>query len=148
MTDIPLLATLRLLRSASLIEEKISGAISAVHGLSLKEAFLLMHLESETGQRLTRVELSRRLHMSASTVTRMTAPLEKIGLVARESDPRDARLAFVVLTDAGKTRIGEVRTTLGEQASRIFQDRWSEYDVSRLSDFLARLVANAPGELT
>jgi DNA-binding MarR family transcriptional regulator len=147
MTDIPLLATLRLLRSASLIEEKTSGAISAAHGLSLKEVFLLMHLESETGQRLTRVELSRRLHMSASTVTRMTAPLEKIGLVARDSDPRDARLAFVVLTDAGKTRIAEVRVTLREQVSRIFQDRWSEYGMSRLSDFFGWLVADPPSEL-
>ncbi len=147
MTDTSLTSTLRLLRAASLLEERVSGALASVHGLGLKEAFLLMHLENEPQHKLTRVDLSRRLHMSASTVTRMAAPLEKIGLVAREADARDARLAFVVLTEAGKTKVSEVRTTLAAQAERIFQDRWTAEEVSSLSDLLGRLVANAHGEL-
>ena len=147
MTDVPLVSLLRLLQASDAIEEKVSGAISSVHGLALKEVFLLMHLENSPWHRLPRVELARRLHVSASTVTRMTAPLEKIGLVERKSDERDARLAFVVLTEAGKTKIGEARVTLSHQAARVFQDRWTDYELRRLSDLLARLLANESGEL-
>lgn len=147
MTDIHTKSLLRLLQASDAVEAKASGAISSVHGLALKEVFLLMHLENAPLHQLPRVELARRLHVSASTVTRMTAPLEKIGLVDRKSDARDARLAFVVLTEAGKTRISEARTTLSHQAARIFQDRWSKSELKQLSELLARLLANENGEL-
>lgn len=147
MTNHSLRSLLNLLRAADVIEQKVSGAFSSVHGLALKEVFMLMHLENAPLQRLTRVELSRRLHMSASTVTRMTAPLEKIRLVSRQSEPRDARLAFVVLTEAGKTKITEARTTLTMQASKVFQDRWANAEIAELSELLGRLVAGADGEL-
>jgi DNA-binding MarR family transcriptional regulator len=147
MTDINTKSLLRLFQASHAVEAKASGAISSVHGLALKEAFLLMHLENAPLHRLPRVELARRLHVSASTVTRMTAPLEKIGLVGRKSDDRDARLSFVVLTEAGKTRISETRTTLNQQAARIFQDRWSKSELKQLSDLLARLLASENGEL-
>jgi len=147
MTDNSLISMLRLMRASDVVEQKISGAFSSVHGLALNEVFLLMYLDNAPQQRLSRVELSRQMHMSASTVTRMTVPLEKIGLVSRQSDTRDARLAFVVLTQAGKTRITEARITLTRQAERVFQDRWSDEEIKNLSNLLGRLVAGAPGEL-
>ena len=83
--------TLRLLQSADEIKARLSGEFSAVHGLSVNEFFLLMHLDNATLSRLSRVELARRMHVSASTVTRMVAPMEKLGMVARHADTRDAR---------------------------------------------------------
>lgn len=147
MTDNSLISLLRLMRASDVVEEKVSGAFSSVHGLAIKEVFLLMHLENDPLQRLSRIELSRRLHISASTVTRMTTPLEKIGLVSRQSDPRDARLAFVVLTKAGKSKITEARTTLARQAEKVFQDRWEDTEIAELSELLGRLVSGAHGEL-
>ena len=147
MTDITYTSLLRLLHASEAVEQRISGAISSVHGLALKEVFLLMHLENSPLNQLPRVELARRLHVSASTVTRMAAPLEKIGLVDRKADDRDARLAFVVLTEAGKTKISEARETLAHQATRIFQDRWTRQELQQLSELLARLLANESGEL-
>lgn len=143
----PLTPTLHLLRAASLIEERLSGPLSAIHGLAMNEVLLLLHLANAPQNRLPRVELSRRLHVSASTVTRMAAPLEKIGLLAREADARDARLAFVVLTPTGQTRIAEVRTTLKDQAARLFQDRWEDSEITDLATLLGRLIAHAPGDL-
>jgi len=147
MTDITYTSLLRLLHASEAVEQRISGAISSVHGLALKEVFLLMHLENSPLNQLPRVELARRLHVSASTVTRMAAPLEKIGLVDRKADDRDARLAFVVLTEAGKTKISEARETLAHQAMRIFQDRWTRQELQQLSELLVRLLANESGEL-
>ena len=147
MTDLALTSLLRLLQASDAVEQKVSGAISSVHGLALKEVFLLMHLENAPLQRLPRVELARRLHVSAATVTRMAAPLEKIGLVGRKSDERDARLAFVVLTETGKSRVAEARATLEHQAARVFQDRWTSEELEQLSTLIARLLAHQSGEL-
>ena len=61
---------LRLLQSGDAIKARLAGEFSAVHGLSVNEMFLLMQLERASLHRLSRVELARRLHMSASTVTR------------------------------------------------------------------------------
>ncbi len=104
-------ATLNLLRATARLEERFAGELGSVHGLALKEVLLLMHLDRAPLKRLSRVDLARRLHVSPSTVTRMTNPLEKLGCVGREADPRDARLAYVVLTETGQKRVVEARTT-------------------------------------
>ncbi len=147
MTDKTLNSILRLLHASNVIEARLAAEFASVHGLSVNEAFLLMQLEQAPLQRLPRVELAKRLLTSASTVTRMAAPMEKLGLVTRQSDSRDARLAFVVLTDAGATKIEEARATLSKQAANAFKDRWTAEEIGQLSDLLGRLVAGAPGEL-
>ncbi|MEO5698298.1 MAG: hypothetical protein ABIQ60_14325, partial [Burkholderiaceae bacterium] len=81
-------------------------------------------------------------------VTRMAAPMEKTGLVSRQPDARDARMAYVALTDSGLTLVGEVRQTLERQAAAYFRDRWSDDDVATLERLLARLTANQPGDLS
>jgi DNA-binding MarR family transcriptional regulator len=148
MENLCLKNTLRLLQSADQIKARLSGDFSSVHGLSVNEVFLLMHLEKAPLHRLSRVELAKRMHVSASTVTRMAAPLEKIGVVARQADSRDARLAFVVLTETGLERVGEARVSFAKQAGYVFRDRWTDEDLELLSSLLHRLIADAPGDLT
>ena len=148
MTDITLQSVLRLLQSSQLIEARLAGEFSCVHGLSVNEVLLLMQLENAPLRKLPRVELAKRLNTSASTVTRMAAPMEKLGLISRESDLRDARLAFVVLTEAGATRVSEARTTFAKQAAYVFRDRWKNEEVEQLSELLGRLVIGTPGDLT
>lgn len=148
MSDISTISVLRLLQSGDAIKARLAGELSSVHGLSVNELLLLMQLEQASLNRLPRVELARRLNTSASTVTRMAAPMEKLGLVAREADGRDARLAFVVLTDAGRLKAEEARATLAKQSSYVFRDRWTEQEIERLSNLLGRLVADMPGDLT
>ena len=80
MTDLAFPAIAHLLRDYTVVEERLSGELSAVHGLSLKELMLLMFLERATAMRLSRVELARCMHTSASTITRQAAPLEKEAL--------------------------------------------------------------------
>ena len=144
----PSLATvLHLLRAHARIEESFSGKLGAVHGLSLKETLLLMHLARAERERLARVDLARRLSVSPSTVTRMAAPLEKLGLIGREPDARDARLAYVTLTPAGKTLVENATVTLERLSGEAFSDRWSAQEVERLGSLLGRLTAGQPGTL-
>lgn len=109
---------------------------------------MLLHLHKAPRKRLTRVELAKRMHVSASTVTRMAAPMEKIGLLHRETDERDARLAFVVLTDSGHDKLMETKETFAKQAGYLFQDRWTEDELEELSELLLRLVAGSTANLT
>lgn len=148
MNTVSSTGALRLLQSAEAFRQRLAGEFSAVHGVSVNEFLLLLHLDSATSQRLSRVDLAKRMNLSASTVTRMVAPMEKTGIVRRESDERDARFAFVAITDAGQTKLNEARETFERQAGYFFQDRWAEQEVEELSSLLFRFVASVPGNLT
>jgi DNA-binding MarR family transcriptional regulator len=147
MSSSSLPAVIALLRAHARIEERFGNALGSIHGLSLKELLLLMHLAASPKSRLSRIELARRLHVSASTVTRMTAPLEKIRAVGRQADPRDARLAYVVLTPAGQRLANDARATLESLAEALFRDRWSKAEVATLADLAGRLTSGLLGDL-
>jgi len=76
-------------------------------GLSVNELLLRMHLERAPGYRLRRVDLAARLDLSQSGVTRMLAPMEKLGRVERAADSRDARVGYVVPRKAGLRLVQE-----------------------------------------
>jgi DNA-binding MarR family transcriptional regulator len=80
------------------------------------------------------------MHVSASTITRMVAPMEKIGLVAREADERDARLGFVAITDAGREKLAEALTTFTKRAGYLLDDRLTSEDAERFAAILRRLA--------
>jgi DNA-binding MarR family transcriptional regulator len=140
-------AVMRLLKASAMIEARFGASLGSVHGLGLNDVLLLQHLAQAPLGRLRRVDLAARLSISQSTVTRMTAPLEKIGLVKRESDPRDARVAYVVLTDTGRERTAETVETLQRMCSDLFREGWSRDEVGELAVLLGRLTAGVPGDL-
>lgn len=148
MTNLDVTNMLRLLQSADEIRARLSGGFGAIHGVSVNEFFLLKQLERAAENKLPRVELAKRMHVSASTVTRMVAPMEKIGLVDREPGARDARMALVVLTPAGKTKLHEAEATFQRHAERLFEDRWTDEERQNFAELLNRLVAGSPANLT
>jgi DNA-binding MarR family transcriptional regulator len=77
----------------------------------------------------------------------MAVPLEKLGLVARQPDPRDARLAYVVLTETGLAVVKDARATFERLATEVFRDRWSDQDIVGLGELLGRLNSNQIGIL-
>lgn len=140
-------AVINLLRACAHLEERFANELAGVHGLALKEVLLLMHLERAPRVRLSRIDLAKRLHVSPSTVTRMTIPLEKVGVVGREANDRDARLAYVVLTDAGQKLVLTARATLERMSAEVFRDRWTKPEITSLADLLGRIIAGQPGNL-
>lgn len=147
MANTPFSAVLRLLGANARLEQRFSNGLGSLHGLALKEVLLLMHLERAPRRRLSRIDLAKRLYVSPSTVTRMAAPLEKLGVVSREADPRDARLAYVVLTEAGQELVANSRASLEIMAADIFRDRWTRDDIATLAELLGRLTSGQPGDL-
>ena len=153
--DTALAALLRLFRATAFLESRLSPGLGSVHGLALNELLFLLQLSRAPLQRLRRVDLAQRLHTSQSTITRMALPLEKIGLIKREADPRDARVAYVTLTKTGRTRVAEAEASFRRMAQDLFKagvygkaEGWSEKDIAQLSALLGRFTAALPGDIT
>lgn len=108
------------------------------HGISLSDLAILRELRREPAGKLRRSELAQRLGITPSGVARQVAPLERIGLVDRESHERDARLALVVLTTTGTQIVDDALQTAEAAAERAFAARWSEAEQDRLAKLLSR----------
>jgi DNA-binding MarR family transcriptional regulator len=110
----------------------------SAHGISLADLAILRELRRAPARKLRRSELAERLGVTPSGIARQVAPLERIGLVARESHDRDARLALVVLTDTGAQIVDDALQTAEAAADRALSARWSDNERERLSKLLAR----------
>ena len=92
---------LRLTRAYSTLTRRLDNSLSNLHGLSFSDFMILYYLGRATESRLRRIDLAERLGVTASGVTRSLMPLEKLGLISREPDPRDARVGYATLTTSG-----------------------------------------------
>ena len=129
---------LRLSLVRTRLARRLDNALGGLHGLSLGDLALLLELLRAPEHRLRRTQLAERLGITPSGVARQVAPLERIGLVAREPHERDARLALVVLTETGARIAEEARRSADEAAERALGDVWTDAEQERLARLLAR----------
>ncbi|MER6122108.1 MarR family transcriptional regulator [Streptomyces sp. NPDC001795] len=143
-------ASLRLVRAQVTLVKRFDASLGGLHGVSLADFTMLLRLGQAPGGRMRRVDLAEALGLTASGVTRGLAPLERIGLVTRETDARDARVAYAALTDTGRERLTDMLATAEQIAGEIFAaPPWSKEDIGRLSALLTRLGgAGLPGHGT
>jgi DNA-binding MarR family transcriptional regulator len=116
----------------------VDADLGGLHGVSLSDLALLLELHGAPEARLRRVELANRLGVTTSGVARQLGPLERIGLVGREPHERDARLALVVLTAAGKRLVEDALPSAEDAAARALAAHWSTAEQDRLGKLLAR----------
>lgn len=106
-------------------------------GMTVAQAATLQAL-ADGGLRLS--ELSARLGIAASTLTRNLNRLEERGLVRRAADPGDRRAQRVVLSDAGRRAATEVETH-EEAFARSVLDHLSPGSVDATLEAFAELVS-------
>ncbi len=87
-------------------------------GLGFGEFAILWHLSQADGHKLRRIDLAEKIGLTASGVTRMLLPMEKIGLVKREANPLDARVSYVLIARGGKQKLEEAL----ERTETLFDD--------------------------
>lgn len=133
-TDLSTVLDLALARAV--VTRDVDAALGA-HGLALGDLALLLELYDAPDGRLRRVELANRLGVTPSGVARQLQPLERMGLVGRESHARDARLALVVLTDTGRRITGEALPTAEQAAERTLSRYWPTGERERLSKLIS-----------
>src|SRR6476469_4629 len=137
-TTTALSTVLPLAYARTVVVRDVDASLEGYHGLGLNDLSLLLELHSAPEGRLRRLDLAERLGITPSGVARQLAPLERRGLVGRESHPHDARLAIVVLTEAGKRIVGDVLPTALEAATRVLGRLWSDEEQERIAALLQR----------
>lgn len=97
---------LKLLMKLSKINAYINRRFS-IQGLGLTDLMVLNYLNEATDAKMRPVDLAEKLGLTASGVTRVLLPMEKIGLVKRMKEKNDARISYAALAPAGKRILGE-----------------------------------------
>jgi DNA-binding MarR family transcriptional regulator len=134
-----LATVLNMAYARTVVAREVDGPLGSFHGLGLNDLALLLELRGAPGGRMRRVDLAERLGVTTSGVARQLGPLERIGLVGRESSPTDARLALVVLTTAGRRVAEEALPTARESAARVLGSLWTTEQIDMLSELVTHL---------
>lgn len=121
----------------TLVTKHVDVPLGHHHGVSLPDLALLLELRNAPGETLRRAELAQRLGITPSGVARQLQPLERIGLVGRETNPRDARLALVTLTESGRRVADEAAATAEEAATSALRALWDDGERDRLAALVA-----------
>ena len=137
--EISLEFCLRLARAQAVMTRRLDASLGSVHGLSFTDFQILLYLEKSSGGKLRRVDLAERLSLTASGITRLLLPLEKIGLVERESDPRDARVGYAAVTATGKRLLTNALTTVHSLSQDLLKGRDAKR-LAELSEFLGDIA--------
>jgi DNA-binding MarR family transcriptional regulator len=106
-------------RTVTLWQHRADTELGALHGIGLSDFAAMHHLAEAPNGRLRRVDLAQRLALTPSGVTRLLAPLERRGIVAREEAGRDARATYAVLTRSGKQLTKDATVTMTALAESI-----------------------------
>jgi DNA-binding MarR family transcriptional regulator len=134
---------LRLARAQAVLVRRFDSILGNLHGLSFSDYQLLYHLQRAPGARLRRIDLAERLALTASGITRSLMPLEKIGLVARQADARDARVGYAAITEAGQALLVHADATAQALGQELL-DNASAEQLAPLSMLLAGIASKQP----
>ncbi|OIV38584.1 hypothetical protein BIV57_04840 [Mangrovactinospora gilvigrisea] len=91
--------------------------------------------------RLRLSELSDLLDVDLSVTSRHISHLAKRGLVARHRDADDRRSRVIALTDEGTAALDQLMGRYAGSVAERLRD-WSDEDVARLAELIARLRAS------
>jgi DNA-binding MarR family transcriptional regulator len=124
----------RLSYSAGLLSEAIARAYRDRFGLSIPEWRVIAHVAE--GSVVTQQEIGRRTRMDKVTVSRAARALHARGLLARESNPRDRRSQFLVLTKAG----GRLYRSIAPKALALERAVFSQFNRREIALLLKMLA--------
>lgn len=111
---------------------------SGLGGLGLNEFIILLHLDQAPETKIRRIDLAEKIGLTASGVTRILLPMEKVGLVTKEVNEHDARVSLVALAPGGKRRLEETLERAELLSNELIPaDRGSE--IAALSKLLGNL---------
>ena len=121
--------------SSSKISKHLDNCLGAIHGIGLTEFMVLQQLVEAPDNALRRIDIADAIARTASGVTRLLAPMEKIGLVTRAANKRDARVSLVAITPQGKQIFDDASQTL-EQKSQTLLKGMNQRQATKLLDLL------------
>jgi DNA-binding MarR family transcriptional regulator len=112
--------------------------------MSLAEFDVLIQLRMAPERRLRMTELSERVRLSRSGVTRLVDRLTRAGLVKRGRCAGDRRGTYAILTPAGTTRVRHAQPVHLRGIREHFGKRLSATQLSAVADALEPLGRSVP----
>ena len=104
---------------SAIISKHLDSSLGAIHGTGLTEYMVLHSLMKAPNHSLRRIDIAETLARTASGITRMLMPMEKIGLVKKELNGRDARVSLVKITPAGEELFGYATITVDSRSEAL-----------------------------
>jgi DNA-binding MarR family transcriptional regulator len=113
--------TKSLWRHSASISRQLDNSLGAIHGIGLTEYMVLLNLSQAPVKSLRRIDLADALQRTASGITRLLMPMEKIGLVSKEVGHRDARVSLVKISPAGERILADATVTLDHKSENLLK---------------------------
>jgi DNA-binding MarR family transcriptional regulator len=111
-------------------------------GLGFSEFLILYYISQAEGQKISRIDLAKKIGMTASGVTRLLLPMEKIHLIKSGPMETDARVRFVMLSAAGKEKLSEALERLDVFAEDLMPSAKTK-EIEALSNLLLEIGGKA-----
>jgi DNA-binding MarR family transcriptional regulator len=112
---------------------RLEADLVAADGMTLAEFDVLIQLRLAPDRRLRMTDLSERVRLSPSGITRLVDRLTKTGLVKRGRCASDRRGTWAILTAAGRERIDRVTPIHLRGVRDYFARRMSPAQMSNLA---------------
>jgi len=129
-----------LVRAHACLVKRLDAQLEAEHGLALTSFEVLIRLSDADGGKLRMHDIAASVMLSRSGLTRLVDRLERDGLVDRCSCENDARGAYAVITDAGRTRCTAARATHRAGVRELFLSLYEPDELEQLGSLLERVL--------
>jgi len=96
-------------------------------------------LDAAPDKTLRRIELADSIGITASGVTRLLAPMEKIKLISKLSNPRDARVSLVKLSKVGEQLFKDASVSFMHEV-KLLMHPLSGAQLDKLNELTKRLM--------
>lgn len=126
-------------KTASVLSNRLDRGLG---GLGFTEFLILYYLNQAEEQKMSRVDLAAKVGLTASGITRLLLPMEKVHVVKSGPQEQDARVRLVTLTSAGKQKLEEAVERVEIFATDIIaKDKINKLD--EISDLLLEIAGRA-----
>lgn len=122
----------------TLMAKHLDNALGTIHGIGLTEYMVLQALIEAPSKVMRRVDLAESIGRTASGITRMLMPMEKIGLIKKEANKRDARVSLVKITAAGERLFTDASATFEQKSEQLLKNLSSK-QLENLSKILQEI---------
>lgn len=119
---------------------RLAREVQAESGLSTPDYGVLAHLTEVSEGRQRLLELAREVGWEKSRMSHHIDRMAKRGLVVREESASDRRVAFVVVTPAGRAAIAGAAPCHVEAVRRLFIDPLSSAELAMLAQISDRII--------
>jgi DNA-binding MarR family transcriptional regulator len=139
LRGVELEAWINFLRAHAAVTRQFNAELLTMHGLTINDFDVLAQLSLAPEMALKRVDLSERVLLTPSGITRLLKGLERAGYVGNRACKEDARVTYAVLTPKGQRKLEEAKKTHVASVRALFSERFEKDELESLASLLERL---------